>query len=64
MGASACAICWVFGCATRVPKHAYMSNISGARAAPPAGEREEEELRTAVVELALRALRKAAGARE
>ena len=64
MGASACAICCVFGCATRVPKHAYMSNTSGARAAPPAGEREEEELRTAVVELALRALRKAAGARE
>ena len=42
----------------------YVSDTSGARAAPPAGEREEEALRTAVVELALRALRKAAGARE
>ena len=48
------------GCQTCI----YMSDTSGARAAPPAGEREEEELRTAVVELALRALRKAAGARE
>ena len=32
--------------------------------APSAEEREEEELGTAVVELAFRALRKAAGARE